>query len=138
MKIDTYHLLKRRDCGGRSPRRWASQARMRRIWIAFVLMLPLLGCTWNTEDSTNGCVVNLKELDGLKAVWAMKFNKATNDMPSEADLLNVDTSKEHIPTCPGGGTYTIGRIGDPPSCTISEHTAYFHRVSVNRPTREEM
>jgi len=30
-----------------------------------------------------------------------------------------------MPVCPGGGTYTIGPVGELPQCSIPGHNEYF-------------
>ncbi len=72
------------------------------------------------------CVDNLRNLDLLKRNWANDDNKTTNDVPSWDDLRPYFPSRwsNNIPICPGGGTYRLGRVGEPPTCSIGgpEHS----------------
>ncbi len=72
--------------------------------------------------ASNACVNNLRQIDGAKQQWALENGKTTNDVPSRDDIgpytgrgLHGDLSGLR---CHKGGTYTIGRVGDPPTCSI--------------------
>lgn len=71
----------------------------------------------------NACANNLRRIDNAKQGWAVCYHKTTNDLPTEADLLPFLASAEYpppklFPTCPSGGTCTIGRLGEPARCSI--------------------
>ena len=62
----------------------------------------------------NACVRNLRMLSGVKHVWALQNQKGTNDSPTWAELRLYLQRK---PRCPQHGTYTLGRVGEPPRCS---------------------
>ena len=66
------------------------------------------------------CYLNLMELQLIKFNWANDNGKSTNDSPSWDDLRPYfpGTWSNSIPTCPAGGTYTIGPVGEKPKCSI--------------------
>ena len=64
--------------------------------------------------TVNACVRNLRMLDGAKYYWAQKNNKAANDLPTWADLRPYLGRR---PRCPQRGTYTLGRVEEPPKCS---------------------
>jgi hypothetical protein len=66
------------------------------------------------------CVNNLRVISGAKDSWALEKNKTTNDTPTWNDLRPFlpDRWTNGPPICPQGGTYTIGRVGEPPTCSI--------------------
>jgi hypothetical protein len=69
----------------------------------------------------NVCIDNLRRIDRAKQTCAMEKKLSADDTPSADDLRpylgqSFDTLK-----CPLGGTYSINRIGDPPSCTVLQH-----------------
>ncbi len=66
----------------------------------------------------NACINNLRQLDAAKQQWALEKSKNANDVPTQADLMPYLRS---WPVCPQGGTYTIGAVGDRPTCSISTH-----------------
>lgn len=83
------------------------------------------------------CCSNLSHTSLAKEVWAEEFGKTTNDVPTWLELrpyLNLDRSvnsavwRNGRPICPRGGVYSIGRVGDPPKCSIGareNHVLWF-------------
>ena len=72
------------------------------------------------------CVNYLKELEYAKEYWATEHSKTTNDTPTWEDLRPYLKGSPF--KCPNGGTYTIGRVGELPSCSISNDTARYKAV----------
>jgi hypothetical protein len=72
------------------------------------------------QKSLAPCVNNLVLINGAKEQWALARGKGSNDVPTWNDLRPYfpDRWSNGMPMCPDGGTYTIGRIGEPPSCSI--------------------
>jgi len=68
----------------------------------------------------NACVNNLREIDAAKHEWATENNKKETDTPTEADLAHYMKNGQ-FPTCPKGGVYSIGPVGEPPTCSIPGH-----------------
>jgi hypothetical protein len=79
----------------------------------------------STEKATAPCVVRLMVIDGCKQQWAAENNKTTNDVPTWENI------RPYLPSgwtnsywangkaiCPENGTYTIERVGEPPTCSI--------------------
>jgi hypothetical protein len=67
------------------------------------------------------CVVNLQNIEDCKALWGDNRDATvTNSVPSWEDLRSYfpPSWSNTIPVCPDGGTYTLGRIGEPPTCSI--------------------
>lgn len=60
------------------------------------------------------CVRHLRMLSGIKRIWAQEHNKGANDVPTWRDLRPYLGRK---PRCPQGGTYTLGRVEEPPTCS---------------------
>jgi prepilin-type N-terminal cleavage/methylation domain-containing protein len=65
----------------------------------------------------NACIANLKQIDGAKILYAL-----------DGGAVNPPTWKELVtayikstPSCPGGGTYTIGDLDTEPVCTQAGH-----------------
>lgn len=73
-----------------------------------------------TVKQREGCIANLRLIYAAKQAWALEKNKTDNDVPTEQDLLPYIKGGV-FPTCPGGGVYTIGAVGQPPTCSISGH-----------------
>lgn len=64
---------------------------------------------------TASCFNNLRQIDGAKDQWAIDNGKTIGDTPTDEDLSEY---LKEIPTCPAGGTYTAGAIGEEASCSV--------------------
>jgi DNA repair exonuclease SbcCD ATPase subunit len=63
------------------------------------------------------CLNNLRQIESAKTAWALENNKAVGDIPTADDLL-VYLPGGVFPVCPSGGTYTVGAVGAPTSCSV--------------------
>jgi hypothetical protein len=93
------------------------------VGLAIVAAALLIRAT--TVPSTAPCVNRLRLIDSAKQQWALEFSKPTNAVPSWNDILGYLPSdwtnrwwSNGMAVCPEGGTYTLGRVGDPPKCSI--------------------
>jgi hypothetical protein len=76
----------------------------------------------------NACINNLRQIDGAKNEWALENNKTNGTPVTEADIkpyIKLDASG-NFPKCPAGGTYTIGPVGEPPTCSLSTTVSPAH------------
>ena len=82
--------------------------------LAFIVLLPL----FYSRDGRQRpyCVNNLRQIEGAKQLWAEENKKNTNDVPSLEDIRAL--AGAHALKCPQGGSYTIGRVGEPARCSI--------------------
>jgi hypothetical protein len=88
--------------------------------LALAYILPHMS---RARASISPCVWNLMLIQAAKEDWAGRNNNLTNATPNWNDLkidfyghkINMSNG---IPVCPQGGTYTIGRVGEPPTCSI--------------------
>jgi hypothetical protein len=78
--------------------------------------------------ATEACTRGLLAIHQAKNLWAEKNQKTTNDTPTAEDLAPF---VRRMPACPGGGTYTFGRVGDLPTCSIAEHNEVFKKMFSN-------
>jgi len=71
----------------------------------------------------NQCINNLRLIDGAKQQWALENNKTANDIPTGHDLDKYLTRGFTFESlhCLKGGTYTINKVGEPPTCSVPEH-----------------
>jgi hypothetical protein len=72
-------------------------------------------------SASNACVSNLRALDSAKANWALENRKTNGTEPTDSDLFGATKYIREKPTCPAGGTYSIGPVGERPTCTVPEH-----------------
>ena len=73
-----------------------------------------------TQSQKNACINNLRQLDGAKAQWALENGKTSSATPVSTDVapyLGRGTAGA-MPTCPAGGTYTIGNVATAPTCSL--------------------
>ena len=67
------------------------------------------------------CIDNLRWIDTAKQRWAIDNNKTKDDIPKWDDLRRYagpDYTGPFPLQCPSGGIYTIGKVGDAPTCSI--------------------
>jgi regulator of replication initiation timing len=68
----------------------------------------------------NLCISHLRQIDAAKQTWALENDRTAEAVPTAQDLLTY--FKDGVfPVCPGGGTYTIGAVGELPTCSIPGH-----------------
>lgn len=75
------------------------------------------------ESARNQCINNLRQIYAAKQEWALENNKTADAIPTAQDIapyIKLDADG-NIPGCPSGGTYTIGAVGVPPTCSIPGH-----------------
>jgi Na+-transporting methylmalonyl-CoA/oxaloacetate decarboxylase gamma subunit len=71
----------------------------------------------------NACINNLKQIRVAKAAWANAGEKSPTDIPSVAKLLGTFGTNDflrHELVCPRGGKYTIGAVGENPTCSYAD------------------
>ena len=73
-----------------------------------------------TTAQMNACINNLRQIDGAKQQFALESQKPAGTLVSTEDLAPYFPGKV-IPTCPGGGVYTLNHLGLGPTCSISGH-----------------
>ena len=74
------------------------------------------------SSQQNACVANLKQIEGAKATWALENKKQNTDSPGTGDLYGDTNYIRTAPTCPAGGSYTLGQVNAKPICNISGHS----------------
>jgi flagellar biosynthesis GTPase FlhF len=76
----------------------------------------------DADAARSTCINNLRRIDAAKNQWALENNKTADAVPTEQDLLPfLSSDNGNFPVCPSGGTYTIGAVGVPPTCSIPGH-----------------
>src|SRR5215471_2882162 len=92
------------------------------LGIAAAVLVPALSHDYHGGQRPS-CINNLRQICMAKEQWAKESHKTTNDAPTWDDLRGYLKPKPW--KCPNGGTYTIGRIGELPICSIPKDTAYW-------------
>ncbi|MGB3081717.1 MAG: prepilin-type N-terminal cleavage/methylation domain-containing protein [Candidatus Omnitrophota bacterium] len=65
------------------------------------------------------CNMNLKIVERVKVLWALREGKFSRDEPTWDDLVPEYLQK--TPACPLGGKYDIGSISEKPTCSAEGH-----------------
>jgi len=71
-----------------------------------------------TTAQKNSCVANLRQIDGAKQQWALENKKASTDTPTTGDITAF-LKNSAMPSCPGGGSYTVNAVSTDPTCNKS-------------------
>ena len=69
----------------------------------------------------NACINNLRVIDTAKQQWALENGKSGEDVPTAQDLDKfIPGGYAHL-HCPRDGEYVIGKVNEPPTCSIPGH-----------------
>lgn len=66
----------------------------------------------------NSCINNLRQIRQAKESWALANKKSAGETATIQDVARLMTA---WPKCPGGGSYTLGNVGEEPRCSLPEH-----------------
>jgi hypothetical protein len=91
-----------------------------------VLFALIAGCGEKPTDNAKAmaCAANMWTIDQTKQNWAEKNGKDSNTVVTIDDLTPL-FFKGRVPVCPAGGTYTLGKVGEPTQCSIPAHNEYY-------------
>ena len=100
-----------------------------RTLFAVILTVGVISCEVRSSK-ISGCVLDLRNIQVCKELWADNYSKTSNDIPTWDDLrffFPVAWSNS-IPVCPAGGSYKINRVGEQPTCSIGgpEHSSQYY------------
>lgn len=85
--------------------------------IGIILMIATPSFLKARETSqAKACRSQLRETQYAKEHWAMNNRKQITAVATWDDLYPMYLKK--LPTCPAGGTFTIGAVNDNPTCSI--------------------
>jgi hypothetical protein len=90
---------------------------------AFATTPPPSASSSTEVSQRNACINNLRQIDAAKNEFALEKGKKNGDPVTEADIkpyIKLDASG-NLPKCPAGGKYTIGKVGELPTCSIPGH-----------------
>jgi len=97
------------------------------ISVASILFLSV-GIAWLVHEHRRSldaqCIFNMMCIEGAKQQWALEHNIGaySNTVPTPEDIHLYNSRNQYpMPVCPRGGTYTIGRVADQPTCSFPGH-----------------
>lgn len=67
------------------------------------------------------CRAHLRLIDHAKEKWASAHDKKSADIPTWLDLVGQGLYLAEELKCPTDGEYTIGEVGEEPTCSVSNH-----------------
>ena len=71
-------------------------------------------------NAVNGCINNLRIIEGAKDQWALENKKGVGDAMSAQDIQPY-LKNNALPACPQGGAYTLNALGAQPTCSVPGH-----------------
>jgi competence protein ComGC len=72
-------------------------------------------------SQANACINNLRQIDAAANEFALehgKTNGETINFPDDLTPYIKLNQQGKIPSCPAGGTYSIKRVGEAPTCSL--------------------
>lgn len=88
------------------------------IALLATIAIPSFMKSRNTARQSS-CINNLRLMQHAKEQWATTNGKMDTDTPNlTSDIVPYLKS---APTCPSGGSYTIGNMTTTPTCTVTNH-----------------
>jgi len=95
------------------------------VWIPFMLAIFVPNFVKARERAQkNICLKNLRRIEGAKEYWALQTNNDTNSTPTMQELMPFFKGNTNRLRCPAGGTYSVNRVGLPPTCSIASHDLF--------------
>jgi hypothetical protein len=85
--------------------------------LSWILMWPPICWPERITWSSAACINNLRMIDSGKEQWAIANHKTNGDSIVTAEV-NQYLKGVTTPTCPDGGVYVYGRIGELPFCEL--------------------
>ena len=91
--------------------------------LATIIIPPSL--SGSRTSPANACINNLRQIDGAINEWALEKSITNGAVVTENDITNYIKLNQFgkIPSCPSGGKYTYGKVGDKPQISCSLSTA---------------
>jgi len=82
-------------------------------------------------SQANACINNMRQIDAAVQQWALETHQVTGAQPvlgSDLTPYIKLNSASSIPSCPAGGTYTVGTVGASPqvSCSLGNSVTPGH------------
>lgn len=71
------------------------------------------------RSQARACVYNLRQIAAAKEQFAMENRLNNGDPVSMGDIWPIYIKMTTSPSCPVGGTYTVGPVGADPTCSFT-------------------
>ncbi|MDD4873325.1 MAG: hypothetical protein PHR77_22440 [Kiritimatiellae bacterium] len=106
-----------------------------KIFLSLLLVFTIvsgMSCTTSPSDDRDlmACVNILRQIETAKRTMAMGHSLENGELLTPEQVESLSTfmtgGKWSAHQCPSGGRYTVGRIGQPPSCSIHGNSKDIH------------
>ena len=87
--------------------------------VLFAVFFPVFGPQFLArciKAPRNGCIANLRQIDGAKQQWALDNKKTPEDLAATSDVSTY-LKGGVLPLCAEGGTHTVGKVSEHPKCS---------------------
>lgn len=71
------------------------------------------------QTHAKSCQENIRIIYGAQQQWAVETKKGGSEVPTESNLTPY-ISGGVFPTCPAGGTYTLKKVDELPTCATHQ------------------
>ena len=88
------------------------------IAIILVIIVPAT-IKMQINAQRSACIGNLRQIYVAKAIWSMTHGKYSGIPVDMSDLVTAYIKT--TPSCPAGGNYVVGPVGDLPTCDKPGH-----------------
>ena len=82
-----------------------------------------------TTSQANACINNLRQIDAAANEFALEHGKTNGEainFPTDLTPYIKLNSQGKIPPCPAGGTYSIKKVGETPTCSLGTNVTPAH------------
>jgi prepilin-type N-terminal cleavage/methylation domain-containing protein len=90
--------------------------------IAVLALTAIPNFVRSGSSPANACINNLRQIDAAANQYALEHHLTNGDAINfPDDLTNYIILNKYgkIPPCPSGGIYTLKKVGDKPTCSLS-------------------
>lgn len=85
------------------------------------IVIPNFFFRARTGNGHPACINQLRQMESAKEQWALENHAKPGDGVSPRDIASYLNRKAKFPSCPQGGTYTLGKVGETPRCSHPSH-----------------
>ena len=91
------------------------------VLVSFLVLMATPNFVGSHHSLANACINNLRQIDAAANQFALEHRLTNGDainFPSDLTPYIKLNSLGQIPGCPQGGSYSINKVGDSPTCSL--------------------
>jgi hypothetical protein len=97
--------------------------------VVFVLFVGFFAYGWRESEHAEACSANLKMISQAKYEYAVDHHLKEGGVVPDGALWAIGGWIKNEPECANEGRYTVGRIGEPPTCSVGGEHSVFAKFS---------